>query len=242
MNKQLILEKVEKLYQLFEDRAFPITHKHEVNPGLPLGSNENFIYFTLPVSINYQRSSPAMWQAALKTYEDQTTRYLFNPHEVTKRSIETVRDGLLKHKLGLQPNKHTSTWYSLSQTFSKLYPNGPQEFFAKHDWDVLKIIPALRKTEKKSFPNLGGAKLSHYWLYILHNFTNAQFKKLSAISIIPDTHVLQASVVLGLTSEADTPDIVAEKWYELLEGSRFSPIDLHPVLWNWSRNNFSPAV
>jgi hypothetical protein len=240
--KNKILHSVSAVVELFKTKSFPITHNHEVNPGLPLDSLTNYIYFTLPVSINYQRSSPAMWQAALATYNDIDTRYLFDPHKVIKTEFNKLQSDLLSHKLALQPNKHVNTWLKLSHTFADNYPSGPQQLFEKYNWDVATIIPAIRKTEKSFFPNLGGAKLSYYWIYILNQFTDAKFKNLNLISIIPDTHVLQASIKLGLTTELDSPDQVTQKWFDLLEDSEFLPIDLHPVLWNWSRNNFLPSI
>jgi len=37
---------------------------HEVHPHLPIGSRENYLYFTLAPAINFQRSSEALWRAA----------------------------------------------------------------------------------------------------------------------------------------------------------------------------------
>ena len=71
------LEKVKRLLEIYEQGLIPTLHQHEVNPSLPPGSRENYLYFTLPVCINFQRSSPAMWAAALATWEDEATRYVF---------------------------------------------------------------------------------------------------------------------------------------------------------------------
>lgn len=95
---------------------------------------------------------------------------------------------------------------------------------------------------KPSFPYLSGAKMANYWLYILHNYSDAQFVNLDKISIIPDTHVMQCSVHLGIANANDSREVVAEKWFEILSGTGLIPIDMHPILWNWSRNNFRPEV
>jgi hypothetical protein len=74
-------------------------------------------------------------------------------------------------------------------------------------------------------------------------YTDAEFANAHEISIIPDTHVIQGSVVLGLvTEEQATPVNVENAWKELLAGSDISPTMMHPVLWNWSRNHFVPEV
>ncbi|MCA9375351.1 hypothetical protein KC622_03405 [Candidatus Dojkabacteria bacterium] len=48
--------------------------------------------------------------------------------------------------------------------------------------------------------------------------------------------------MLGLTEEGTGPEIVAKRWFELLDGTGINPIDMHPILWNWSRANFKPEV
>ena len=74
MSNSVILEKVRELKNAFEAGLVKQGHKHEVNPGLPVGGRMNYLYFTLPVSIDYQRSSPAMWASALETYSDPETQ------------------------------------------------------------------------------------------------------------------------------------------------------------------------
>lgn len=84
--------------------------------------------------------------------------------------------------------------------------------------------------------------MANYWLYILSRYTDARFSEREYISIIPDTHVMQCSVKLGITNRAATPEHIAAAWKNLLQGTQIQPVDMHPVLWNWSRNNFLPSV
>ena len=242
MNNSVILEKVRKLKKAFETGLIKQGHKHEVNPGLPKGGRINYLYFTLPVSINYQRSSPAMWASALETYNDPETNYLFYPEKVAERSFEHLQADLTKHKLALQRNRHVQIWQKLATTLAEHYDSDPRKILEEGEMDVVGLIQNIRKTHKKKFPYLSGAKMSNYWLYILHNFTDAEFINMDKISIIPDTHVRQCSVVLGLVDEEADSEEVAARWFELLEGSEISPIDMHPILWNWSRANFQPGV
>ena len=242
MNNSVILEKVRKLKNAFEAGLIKQGHKHEVNPGLPRDGRINYLYFTLPVSINYQRSSPAMWASALETYNDPATNYLFYPEKVVERSFEHLQADLTKHKLALQRNRHVQIWQKLATTLVEHYDSDPRQVLKEGEMDVVRLIQNIRKTHKQRFPYLSGAKMSNYWLYILYNFTDAEFSNMDKISIIPDTHVRQCSVVLGLVDDGVDPEEVAARWFELLEGSEISPIDMHPILWNWSRANFQPAV
>lgn len=236
------LEKVKRLLEIYEQGLIPTLHQHEVNPGLPPGSRENFLYFTLPVCINFQRSSPAMWAAALATWEDEATRYVFFPEKLAETPVEQIRSDLLKHKLALQPNKHVLIWTTIAKAFHDYYQDDPRKLIEEAHSDASELIPLLQVTHRKRFPYLSGPKLSNYWPYILSHYTNVQFKNAHAISIIPDTHVLQSSVQLGLTLAEATPLQVELAWRELLKDSGIDPSQVHPVLWNWSRNKFQPEV
>jgi hypothetical protein len=183
-----------------------------------------------------------MWTSALKTYLDPETNYLFFPEKVVKKRREKVQKDLVKHKLALQKNKHTDIWISISKAFHDLFNDDPRALLASGNWDVVQIHNIIQKEQKTRFPYLSGPKMANYWLYILTCYTDAKFKNMGNVSIIPDTHVQQCSIKLGLTSEKDGPNEVSRRWNELLDSSNISPVEMHPVLWNWSRNNFIPEV
>jgi len=220
----------------------PTLAQHEVNPGLPRDSRENYLYFTLPVCINFQRSSPAMWTAALATWEDEITRYVFFPERLAETPIDQIRADLVKHRLALQPNKHTLIWTTIARTLHAYYEDDPRNIIKEADRDAGKLIALLQKTHRKRFPYLSGPKLSNYWPFILSSYTDVQLQNAQEISIIPDTHVLQSSAQLGITPLGATPLQVEAAWKLLLKDSGVNPSQVHPVLWNWSRNKFQPEV
>jgi len=55
-----------------------------------------------------------MWAAALKTYEDEFTRYVFFPELLTMTPPAKIQADLVKHRLALQPNKHTLIWTTIA--------------------------------------------------------------------------------------------------------------------------------
>jgi hypothetical protein len=242
MEQLEFLSRLRTLKSHYDSGLIPQLHKHEVNPGLPLNDRLNYLYFTLPVSLNFQRSSPAMWQAALKTYEDPETNYLFYPEKVAETPYEKVQKDLLKHKLSLQPNKHTQIWTAISKTLYEHYDSDPRNVIKEGQNCVVRIKNILQITKKKQFPYISGEKMANYWLYILYNFTDIKLRNLHKITIIPDTHVIQCSVKLGIANEKHTPVDIANTWNKLLKGSEYIPIDFHPILWNWSRAGFNPEV
>ena len=82
---------------------------------------------------------------------------------------------------------------------------------------------------------------------MLTNYTDFKFEGREEITIAPDTHVLQASVRLGVIREeelrkSNIRDITSQRWKEILKGKEIQPIDLHTPFWLWSRNGFNIDV
>lgn len=236
------LLRVRQLLAYFDQGRIPQLAQHEVNPNLPRGSRENYLYFTLPVCINFQRSSPAMWASALAAYEDPATNYVFFPEKLAGVPIEQIRCDLTRHKLALQPNKHTLIWTTIAAALRLYYASDPRQVLAEAGYDAGVLVRLLRTTNRTRFPYLSGPKLSNYWPYILAQYTDVRFDSMHNLSIIPDTHVIQSSEHLGLVAPGASQLQVENAWHELLSESDITPVQMHPVLWNWSRNNFQPAV
>ena len=215
---------------------------HEVHPSLEHGSRENYLYFTLAPALNFQRKSEGLWRSALATYQDPSTRFVFDPALVCEKGDEAVRYALAKHNLALLRERHTWIWVTLSRTFHEQHDDDPRTLLRKCDNDVVRVLEYIKK-HKTEFPYLSGPKLSNYWLYILSHFTDIQLKNRRALSVIPDVHVIRATVRLGLLEEKEANAVsVAKVWENVLVGTEFTPSDLHAPLWRWSRREFEPDL
>ena len=209
------------------------------NPALDKSSEENYLYFTLPMALNYQRDSYKLWAAAHETFKDAETRMVFNPRAVVRMNTLELREKLVRHKVALQPNKHIEIWQTLCRTFAQ---NPIKNLFEQNDSDVVRLKTHIPKN-KKDFPYLSGPKILNYWLYVMEQYTDLTLQNRQSITIAPDTHVIQASVRLGLlnqseTTRSDVRDYVSSLWHNLLRGQPVMPIDIHTPLWLWSRNGF----
>lgn len=243
MNKKVILNKLEKLRDSFQKWEIPVLHQHEVNPWLDKSSRENYLYFIMTCSLNFQRLSPNTRKSALATWQDENTRFVFFPEKVVERQEEEIRMALLKHKLALQPNKHIAIRKTISETWNTYFNNDPRNLFKQNDFDVLNILNVVQKEMKKQFPYLSWAKLSNYFLFILLEYSDLKLKNTSEISIIPDTHIMKSTKVLWIIEDKQTtPEEIAMLRKELLEDTKYSPIDFHSILRNRSRNNFIPSI
>ncbi len=242
-----ILDKVYKLKALYKEGALGgEVMPEDSNPDLPLDSEQNYIYFTLPMALNYQRNSYVLWQQALKTYQDKNTFDVFNPRSVIAMPEQELREKLTKYKVALQPNKQPVIWHKLCETLCRDFDGSIKTFFQKFDYNIFQIKEYIM-SHKKDFPYLSGDKILNYWLYVMTEYTSGIFSHRESITIAPDTHVLQASIKLGIIQEKDLTrsDIrvyTSEKWSALLAGTDLVPIDMHTPLWLWSRNGFKVDV
>ena len=209
--KQNILKNVEDLLQLYHDGSLGgEIMPEDANPGLGKGTKENYLYFTLPMALNYQRNSYKLWEAAKAAYLDTETRDIFSPEYVVKMKQGELRTKLLRYKVALR---------RLCNTFMDKFQGDVRKLFWDNDNSVKRIKEYILKN-KKGFPYLSGTKILNYWLYVMIQYTDAKLEDRQYITVAPDTHVIQASEKLGLIThdEAEKPNIrekVSSLWEEV---------------------------
>ncbi len=214
------------------------------NPGFTDSDKDKELriaYFTLPMALNYQRDSYKLWEAALKTFNDPDTKFVFDATAVSDASEDDVRKALMKYKLALQPNKHISTWRTIAKIIAENWGSFTK-FFDATDGDFLNLKKTVNIDHKKGFPYLSGPKIFNYWSFIITTYGDVKLSNRDQIEIAPDTHITQCSVKLGVITPEEaaifTKDVISNRWRELLKESGIDPIDMHPPLWFWSRNGF----
>ena len=213
------------------------------NPNLSINSSENYLYFTLPMALNYQRNSYKLWESANKTYRDKLTADCFCPAIVSQMTQEDLREKLLKYKIALQPNKQPIIWQTLCHTINRHFDNDIRNLFVEQGYSVENVKKYIANN-KSDFPYLGGKKIINYWLFVLEQYTDIKFVDRENITVAPDTHIIQASCRLGIIEEfeldkSNVQDIVVERWDKILEETGYNAIDIHTPLWLWSRGRFS---
>lgn len=244
MDKRQILDKVDKLILMYKNgKLGGEVMPEDANPHFEKSSLDNYLYFTLPMALNYQRNSYTLWESALKTYNDEETRFVFNPKLCLEKSFEEVQYALTKYKVALQKQKQTEIWLSLCNTFVELFDGDIRKLFDMLDNDVDKIREFIQKDNKKKFPYLSGIKICNYWMYVIWEYTDRNYKNIENLTVAPDTHVCKATYRLGLITEdefnsSNVQKIVIDRWQELFKDTKYKPIDIHTPLWLWSRNGF----
>ena len=243
MTNEQILIKVKKLIELHKAGALGgEVMPEDSNPNFKKDSEENYLYFTLPMALNYQRNSYKLWESALASWLDPSTKDVFYPSKVVKMPYEELKAKLTKHKIALQPNKQPAIWQTLCQTLVENFSGSVKNLFKANFNDIAKIKGYIL-ANKKDFPYLSGTKILNYWLYVMTQYTSTTFSGRENITIAPDTHILQASVKIGVLTKQELTksnirEIASERWENILKSSGIAPIDLHTPFWLWSRNGF----
>lgn len=244
MQTKDIFSKVERLIDMHQNGELGgEVMPEDANPHFEKGSPENYLYFTLPMALNYQRNSYTLWESALKTYNDKETGFVFSPKACLETSFKEVQHALTKYKVALQRQKQTEIWLKLCETFISKFDGDIRKLFDENGNDVDRIRNYIQVEHKKEFPYLSGTKICNYWLYVIYQYTERNFANIGKLTVAPDTHVCKATHRLGLITEeqfasANVQSYVIEAWNDLFKNTQYKPIDIHTPLWLWSRNGF----
>ena len=246
-NRDEILEKVNKLVLAYKQGTLGGEKMPEdENPHLEKDSKLNYMYFTLPMALNYQRNSYVLWECANRMYADNEAKKVFDSEVVCLMSEDILKEYLVKYKVALQPNKQPIIWKKICETVEYKLNGDIRNLFISNGYSVKKIKEYIQNN-KKDFPYLGGNKICNYWLYVLEQYTDIEFVDRENITVAPDTHVIQASQKLGVITAEESnlvsvQNLLAERWDRLLEGTDLKPIDVHTPMWLWSRGKFEVNI
>lgn len=164
-NRDKILVGVKKLMEVYENGLLggEKMPEHE-NPGLEKNSKENYMYFTLPMALNYQRNSYVLWECSNRLFKEHPM--LFDCKKTLSMPENEVQRLLVEYKVALQPNKQPVIWRTLCNTFYNRFDGDVRNFFAEMGYEVLSIKEYIQNN-KKLFPYLGGNKICNYWLFVM---------------------------------------------------------------------------
>lgn len=215
----------------------------DVHPVVARDSAALYHYFSLSMALNFQRDSYALWRAATATFNDPETSCIFDPLSVVQMPIELLTSHLGRHRVALQHNKHPAIWAKICGGICDHLDGDIRTLFSRANRSVPTILEFIQITHKAQFPYLSGPKIANYWLYVIDQYTDAGLTQKEALSVAPDTHVIQASIKLGVVPPdiRDRPEaqrIVSDAWRRVLAGTDLVPIDVHTPLWLWSRGGF----
>jgi hypothetical protein len=218
------------------------------------GSLDHTIFLTLTVAIDYQRDAHALWDAARATWEDPTTRYLFDLNDVSTVSFGRELQDMQKHRLSKKHEKDAGIWRTVAGSFARKWGGDPRNFLADCGWDAPTVLQRLKDDHhstdggmKKDFPYLGGNKIGPLWLRMLRdNAGVATLRNLEQVPIPVDIHIARASLCLGVVKGEYSGTIdpifqdIRKAWAESVKGLEVEErpmiaLDVDEPLWHLSK-------
>jgi len=231
-----------------------------VPKGVFIGSLEHVNYITLTVAIDYQRDATILWNNSRITFEDDATRYLFEPQKVVKTELGQIMKDMQKHGLSQKHGRDAKFWTTICATLNRKWENKPLNFLEFCNWNAITILDNLRSNShldggkyEADFPNLRGAKIGPLWVRMLRdNLGITQLKNLDKVPIPVDVHIARSSLALGIVKgdyngrlETLFEDIRAA-WFECVRGlytgkREMVALDVDEPLWHLSKYGCSKS-
>jgi len=261
MTLSLNIEKGRQIAPLLY-KAFATTGIHgrvdmpedEPPAGVTAGSLEHILFLTQTVAIDYQRDAPALWQSARMTYEDPSTRYLFEPAEVYETPFSIVMKDMQKYGLSKKQRNDAFIWSTVALSFLKKWDGDPRNFLADCSWDGPTILQRLKNDRHPygdkfalDFPFLRGDKIGPLWIRMLRDNAGIdQFRNLEKIPIPVDIHIARATLATGIVrgeysgSFNNLFEQIRQAWFEsvrgiMVNGKALIALDVDEPLWHLSK-------
>jgi hypothetical protein len=218
------------------------------------GSLDHILFITLTVSIDYQRDAPSLWARSRKTFNDQETRYLFDPQMLHETPFEKIVEDMNKYGLSQKHQRDAQIWYTIGDTFHKKWNGDPLNLLKKCQWDSLQILHRLKNDKHYDygrsvydFPNLRGPKIGPLWLRMLRdNIGITQLLNLNKVPIPVDIHIARATLTTGIVRGSftgrfeDLYEQVRKAWFESVKELSINnrsmiALDVDEPLWHLSK-------
>lgn len=72
-------------------------------------------------------------------------------------------------------------------------------------------------------------------IMIIATYTDLELEDIHNLSIVPDTHIINASMRLGMVTANAKPIDVENAWKPVLKELKMDPRVMHAALWHWDR-------
>ena len=251
-------EVAERLYQAFRTTGIHgRTDMPEDQPpcGVAEGSLEHVLFITLAVAIDYQRDANQVWDSARRTFEDDNTRYLFDPSALHDREFAQVKQDMQTYQLSKKPDRDAGIWRTIGVTLHMKWGGDPRRFLEACGWDAPTVLKRLKTDthqdggrKRPDFPNLRGDKIGPLWLRMLRNNVGiADLRGLKLVPIPVDINIARATLTTGVVRGAyagrlqEVFSYIRRAWLESVrgltaaDGRPMIALDVDEPLWHLSK-------
>lgn len=226
---------------IFGVRSMPESRRPE---GVARGSRAHALFITLTVAIDYLRDAAALWEAARAAFDDERTRWLFDPATVARAEPGAVENALVSARVAMRPSQDARIWRTVSATLVRRFRGDPREIAAGAGYEGPGMLAELRRVPG-DFPWLKGPKIAPLWVRMMADEVGLLIHDLDQVPIPVDVHIARATFACGglVGSFAGTvgasASAVQDVWREGLRGTDLYPLRIDQPLWLQSREGCS---
>lgn len=210
--------------------------------GVERGSYEHAMFVTMVVSIDYMRNADQLWNAGRATYNDEATRWVFDPSELVNKSDEEIVRALKVHRLSKKPRKDAlEIWLPVAKTLHDLFDSDPFKLIERCNYNAMTLYRRMKTRYKRRFPYLSGNKILPLWIRMLNDDVGVDLKNIEQIPLPVDVHTARATFCLGCLTGRYTGSIsqiwsrIDDVWRKACQDSNYYRLQFDEPLWHLSR-------
>lgn len=186
---------------VFGERGMP---EDLLPEGVSEGSREHLNFLTLTISVDYLRDAVRLWQSARIAWNNESTRYLFDPAAVVRTGLEQVKKDLTNVGIALRPTRDSKAWFGIGRTLACKWNSDVKKFLADCSFHGPTILARISHDGEVSssgwtfdFPLLRGPKIGSLWVRTLRDNALLELTGLEDVPIPVDVHVMRATLCSG---------------------------------------------
>lgn len=229
----------EQIYQDYWNAVDPFEEKlmpeHLVRGGFE--SNRHYaLFLTLIASIDKRKETmdkngkAGLWREAKELWNDEETRWIYEPENVVERDYEELIDLFTDSRLRrFNYYEDPHIWYLNSLSLYRYFDSDPRNMLAEADYDALDLLTLVRSDEYNNrFLSLTGKKIGPLWVRFMDEEIH-ELDRIHEIEIPVDTRIQNITNTLLGTDYSKRQ--VRDVWREVCDQTGLIPVRLDQPLW-----------
>jgi len=217
---------------VFEQFSFP--PEYNLPKGMQKGSDEQLLFLTLTVSLDYMRDAVKLWKQSYDAWLNLKNRWIFNPKTVVENGLEALVE-LFKSINEQRPQKDAKIWFTICKKLLE-FDGSVYKLLEYLNFDAMDISVYLDKN-KEDFPYLRGYKIKSLWLRMVNDTAGIKLKKIEDIPVPIDVHTARMTLRIFFNEDfngeitKELREKTQKAWKIVLSGTSIYPLQIDEPLW-----------
>lgn len=217
---------------VFKEFQFP--PEYNLPPGMKQSSEEQLLFLTLTVSLDYMRDAAKLWKQSYDTWLDNKKKWVFNSKLVTENGLEKLTI-LFKEINDQRPSKDAKIWFTICKKLLE-FDGSVYKLLKNLKFDALDISDYL-DNYKKDFPFLSGYKIKPLWLRMMNDTASIKLKRIEEVPLPIDVHTARMTLKIVFSENFDgkiTKELrerTQKAWKIILDNTPIYPLQIDEPLW-----------